>query len=260
MPAVDLKQQTVFYPGYEAQWGLEQFLWSAQSNDIEHSLKADKIDGSGFGTRVRNSMPGMQEGSLKVKGLAAMERGQINYWLNQWFGRRSPLNAWYALEGLEMLQPITMQPSSIIDASRSAKLKDPNDFSLELDARGAYDDGFILLSPTALLSGSSGAGLADDNTLYGGETVTGYAAQLHVWALDGGTSPSITVTIEHSPDGDTWTTLLSFDAMTDVGSQRIQLPSTTQVNAQVKATWTATGSPTTVQVLVGGARGVDLDV
>lgn len=257
--AIDLAQQSLFYPGYKAQWGVEQFVWSARANDIEHSLKADKVDGSTFGTRVRNSLPGLQDGSLKVKGVAALEKGEILYWVNQWFGRKSPVNAWYALEGLDALQPITMQPSSIIDASRSAKLKDANDFSLELDARGAYNDGVILLSPKNLLTGSSGTGSIDDNTLYGGATTTGGAAQLHVLAFDGGTNPSVTVTIQHSPDGTTWTNLISFSAASALGSQRITLPSTTTINAQVKATWTVSGSPTDVQVLLGFARGVNLD-
>lgn len=257
--AIDLAQQSIFYPGYKTQFGIEQFVWSARANDIEHSLKADKVDGSTFGTRVRNSLPGLQDGSLKVKGVAALEKGEILYWVNQWFGRKSPVNAWYALEGLDPLQPITMQPSSIIDASRSAKLKDANDFSLELDARGAYNDGVILLSPKVLLTGSSGVGSIDDNTLYGGATTTGGAAQLHILAIDGGTSPSVAVKIQHSPDGTTWTDLFTFTTATALGSQRITLPSTTTINAQVKATWTLTGSPTDVQVLLGFARGVNLD-
>lgn len=258
--AIDLNQVTVAYPGYQAQWGLEQYLFGAQGNDISHSRKADKVDGSGFGTRVRNSLPGMQEGSLKIKGLAAMEKGALGWQLNQWFGRRSPVNAWYALEGLEPLSPITMQPSSIIDSSISAKLKDAVDFDLELDARGAYNDGIILLSPAHPLTGSSGTGSLDDNTLYGGATTTGGAAQLHVWALDGGTTPSVSVTIQHSPDGTTWTTLTTFTTASAIGSQRITLPSTTTINAKVQAIWTLTGAPTGVQVLLGFARGVNLNL
>lgn len=258
--AIDLNQVTIAYPGYQAQWGLEQYLFGAQGNDISHSRKADKVDGSGFGTRVRNSLPGMQEGSLKIKGLAAMEKGALGWQLNQWFGRRSPVNAWYALEGLEALSPITMQPSSIIDSSISAKLKDAVDFDLELDARGAYNDGTILLSPAHPLTTSTGTGSLDDNTLYGGSTQTGAAAQLHVWALDGGTAPSVSVTIQHSVDGVTWTTLTTFTTVSVIGSQRITLPSTTVVNAKVQAIWTLTGAPTGVQVLLGFARGVNLNV
>jgi hypothetical protein len=258
--AIDVNQVTSAFPGYKTQWGIEQYLFGAQGNDLEHGRKADKVDGSGFGTRVRNSLPGMQDGTLKIKGLAVMDKGTLNWQVNQWFGRKSAVNSWYALEGLTALAPITLQPSSIVDMSISAKLKDAVDFSLELDARGAYNDGFILLSPQTLLSGASGTGSVDDNTLFGGATTTGAAAQLHVWAIDGGTSPSVTVTIQHSPDGTTWTSLISFVAATTVGSQRITLPSTTTVNAQVRANWTLSGSPTDAQVLVGFARGVNLDL
>lgn len=256
--AIDLAQVTEVYPAYKAQWGIEQFLFGAQGNDIEHSRKADKIDGSGFGTRVRNSLPGLQDGSLKIKGLAAMERGALNWEINQWFGQTAPINAWYALQGLTALSPITMQPSSIIDASISAKLKQAVDFTLELDARGAYNDGIILLSPATLLTGSSGTGPMDDNSNFGGATTSGAIGQLHVWALDGGTNPSVTVTIQHSTDKTTWTNLISFQAQSTLGSQRIVLPSTTTVNPYVQATWTTSGSPTDVQVLLGFARGLVL--
>jgi hypothetical protein len=258
--AVDLNQVTEVYPAYKAQWGIEQFLFGAQGNDIEHGRKADKIDGSGFGTRVRNSLPGLQDGSLKIKGLAAMEKGALIWQVNQWFGRVSPVNAWYALQGLTAGSPITMQPSSIIDSSISAKLKDAVDFSLELDARGAYNDGVILLSPGTLLTGASGTGPVDDNTNYGGATTNGVAAQLHVWAFDGGTSPAITVTIQHSSDGVTWTNLINFAAQSTLGSQRITLPSGTTVNQKVQATYTISGSPTDVQVLLGFARVPNLNL
>lgn len=258
--ALDLNATTVAYPGFRAHWGVEQYLFSAQGNDISHSRKADKVDGSGFGTRVKNDLPGMQEGSITIKGLAAMEKGAINSIMTPWLGRKSAVNAWYALQGLSAGAPITMQPSSLVDASIGAKLKDAVDVSVELSARGAYDDGFIMLSPATLLTGSTGTGALVDDTLYGGATTTGGAAQLHVWALDGGTTPSITVKIQHSPDGTTWTDLITFASKSAPGSQRVTLPSTTTVNVKLQATYTITGSPTGVQVLCGFARGINLDV
>jgi hypothetical protein len=259
--AIDLEALSVAFPGYKTQWGIDEFLFSAQGNDLEHSRKAAKIKASGFGTRVQNNLPGMQEGALKIKGLATMGKGQLNYILNQRFGRTSPVDAWYALQGLDPLAPITMQPSSIIDSSISAKLEDPVDFDLELDARGDYNDGFILLSPMDLLTIPSGVGPVDDNTLFGGATAAGGAAQLHVWAFDGGSAPTVTVTIEHSADnGVTWLPLISFPTLSALGARRVKLPSTTVVNSQVQATFTVTGAPTDVQVLCGFARGVNLDV
>lgn len=256
--SINLNQVTIAYPGYKTQWGIEQYLFGAQGNDLQHSRKADKIDGSGFGTRVRNSLPGMQDGSLKIKGLASMDRGTLNWQVGNWFGRTSPVNAWYALEGLNALQPITMQPSSIIDASVTAKLKDAVDFQLELDARGAYDDGLILLSPGTLIT-ATGTGTLCDDTLFTGATTYGAAAQLHVWALDGGTTPSITVKVQHSPDGTTWTDLMTFAAASAVGSQRIVVNTGSTINQKIQAIYTVTGAPTAIQVLLGFSRSPNLN-
>lgn len=262
--ALSLTQTAAVYPGFNTHWGMEQYLFSAQGNDLEYSRKADKIAGDGFGARYKNSLTGMMEGSVKVKGLATMDKGTLNWQLDQWMGRKSPINAWFALEGLAMGLPLTMQPSSIVDNSVTAKLKDAVDFSVELDARGASDSGFILLSPATLLTGASGTGLADLNTAYGGATANGGVAVLHVMAYDGGTAPSVTVTINHSPDGVTYTPLITFPPISAASAaQSLRLPtaaSTTTVNAYVQASYTLSGAPTDVQVLCGFSRGVNLNL
>jgi hypothetical protein len=154
--------------------------------------------------------------------------------------------------------PIVMQPSSITDASITASMKDSVKFDSEFDARGAVDHGFILISPNTLITTTPGTGTVDDNTVSGGATSVGGTGQLHLWAIDGGTSPAVAVVVQHSGDsGVTWTTLLTFVTMTAIGSQRVKLPSTTTVNAQVRAQWTLTGTPTDVQMLCGFARGID---
>lgn len=256
--AIDLLAPTFAAPGWKAHWGFDENVFSAQGNDLDHGRKADKIEGSGFGTRVKNNPPGMQEGNLKIKGLYQGGKGKLDSIVNQRFGRTSPVLAWYAVQSLNVGSPLMMQPSSITDYSVTAKLKDSVEFDMELDARGASDSGFILVSPKTLLT-ATGTGPVDDNTLYGGATAAGGAAHLHVFAVDGGTTPSMTMKIQHSTDGTTWTDLVTFAAATAAGAQRIQLPSTTTVNAQLQTTWTITGTPTGIQCLVGFARGVDLD-
>jgi hypothetical protein len=259
--AVDLNQVTEAYPGWQARWGAEQLLFAAQGNDLEFSLKSDKIPADGFGQPVKNTLPGMAEASLKAKGMAAMEKGASTWQMRQWQGRKSPVNTWWAMQGgLQLLQPMSFMPASVNDTSTTAKLKDPVDASYEFDARGAYYDGTILLSPWNLLVGASGSGSVDLNTLYGGATTSGGAGVLHVWAYDGGTTPSVTVTIQHSPDGTTYTNLVSFAAQTTLGSQLIKVPSGITINPYVQAIWTTSGTPTDVQVLCGFARVPNLNV
>lgn len=255
--AIDINALTESYPGFKVHWGMDEFVFSAQGNDLNHSRKADKVDGSGFGTRVKNNLPGMQEGNLKIKGLAAMSRGRVNAILNERFGRTSPVNVWYATQGLNMLSPVTSQPSSITDSSITAKLKDSVGFDAEFDARGDYNDGYILLSPKDLITGTTVTGLVD---IADDSTSTGGVGHLYVLAVDGGTSASVAVEIQHSTDdGATFTELVTFEAATKPGAQRIALPSTTTVGAQVQATATITGTPDAVQLMATFARGIDLD-
>jgi hypothetical protein len=263
--AIDLTQTSVFYPGFEAAWGMEQFWFGSQSNDIEVGRKAAKIKGDAFGARFTNSQTGIMDGSIKVKGVSAQDKGLINWQIDQWMGRKSAINAWAALQGVALGSPVLLSPVAIMDNSLTAKLADAVDFSLELDARGALDSGVILLSPQNVLTGSSGTGPADLNVGYGGVTSNGCVAHLHVLAIDGGTAPTVTVTISHGTDGVTYVPLITFAAqgvptIGSPGSQRIKLSSTTTVNPYVQATWTTSGTPTDAQVMVGFSRGVNLNV
>jgi len=88
---------------------------------------------------------------------------------------------------------------------------------------------------------------------------------LFVWAIDGGTAPTVTVTISHGTDGITYVPLISFaaqgvPAIGQPGSQRIKLPSVTTVNPYVQASWTVSGAPTDAQVLCLFSRGINFNV
>lgn len=260
MATINVNQVTAVYPGYNTNWGIEQFLFSAQGNKLQHSRKADKIVADAFGTQVHNSLPGLRDGSLKINGLSTMDRGTLNWQLSQWFGRKSAVNAWFAFEGLQLLAPITTQPSSVMNNSVTANLKDAVDFDVELSARGAFEDGIIALSPATLLSGASGTGPLIDDSTYTGATTSGAVGVVHMWGWDAGTTPSTTVTIQHSPDGTSWTNLMSFTAMSALGSQRITIAPGVTVNQKIQAIWTNSGSPTASQVLASFARLPNLNV
>ena len=62
-------------------------------------------------------------------------------------------------------------------------------------------------------------------------------------ALTGGTSPDVTVTWEHSPDGQTWFTIAQESALTAAGFKaRLARENTL---SHVRISWATTGSPTT---------------
>lgn len=260
--AVNLKAASESYAGWKINWGIEQYVFSAQGTDLDHNLKAEEVDGSGFNTQYKNNVPGMIDGTAKISGLSAMKYNKVNWLLNTWFGRTTPVNFWYATEGLNALAPISFQPSSVMEASIKGKLKDAVTFDVSMSARGASNPvGVIMVSPkSATQLVTTGAGSVHNSAL----TTAGGAAVLHVLAVTGGTTPTCAIKLQHSPDDSVYTDLVTFVTVaatnvTGTWVQRIEIPSTTTVNQYVKASWVTTGTPTEVQALVGFARGVDLD-
>lgn len=252
------------YPSTEAyvarniRWGIENYFFWSQSNSLDWDVMADKVKVDAYGQRAHNTLSGLQSGTLKMEGLAASERNAVVSLLRAWQGAPAPVNTWFTPQGITPLSPITFFPGRVMDSSLTGKVADAVDFKTEVDASGTYSDGFILLTPDILLSGASGASSTDVNmvTVSGTGTPTattsGGAGALHVYAYDGGTTPSVTVTINHSPDGDTYTPLCSFSAQSATSaaqSQRIEISPSTTINPYIQATWSTDGSPTDIQVL-----------
>lgn len=65
-----------------------------------------------------------------------------------------------------------------------------------------------------------------------------------------GTTPSLAVTLEHSSDGETWTTHSTFAAKTGVGSERKVFAG---IDQWARVTWTITGTTPSFTFSVEGA-------
>lgn len=268
MTVIDFNQTSTFFPAYKSHWGVEGHVFTAQTRDYDHDRETDDIEGSGWGQRFENNLPSMQKATDKIKGLHSGSPGQVGHILMPMVGATAPKRIWRATETLNALAPVTFGPASLKKYSVSAKMKDAVEFEAEWGYRGDVDDGFILVTPkTTNVLTVTGNGADLDNTDYGGATSFGANAQLHVFDLSGGTDPTVDVVIQHSPDGTTWTTLGTFAEVSEASSetsfvQRLSIPSTTTVNAHVRAQWTTsttTAAPTGVQALVLFARNVDPD-
>lgn len=267
MAPVNFTPKNIVTQGFKAQWGIGTSVYTRQTTDLDTSVKADKVDASTWGTRFKNDLPGLQEGTTKITGMHSAVRGQPGDTLPKLVGKTTPVYAWNALESLNALAPIGFGPVRVMEYSPKSKMKDAVQFDTELSAAGAMYSGFILVSPKSITQlATTGTGLDDDSTSTTGATSFGGNIQAHFYDVSGGTAPSVTVVVQHSPDGTTWTTLASFVAVTDttvltptVATQSVDIPSTTTVNAHVRAQWTTTGTPTSVQALIMYDRGVDPD-
>lgn len=261
--AVNLRPRSVAFPGYKTKWGVEENYFAAQGTDLDHSMDSDKADGSGFGTAFKNDLPTIADGTIKISGLASMGQGQVSDVLDDYRGRTKELNLWYATQGLAFGSPIRFQPSRLIKHSIKAKMKDSVQFDSEWAAAGASDKGFILVSPNSLITGTTfTSSILINKTATGLATNFGGVLVVHMLTLAGGTSPTVTVKIQHSDDGEDFTDLAGATtaALTPAAtSARIEIPSTTVVNGQLQALVTVAGTPTEVQMLAGIARGKDPD-
>lgn len=256
MPFVDFNTVTESFSGLDAYFGIDEFVFSAQIEKIKHSWKADTFDGSGLGTAVKNSHVGIREGDLELDGFTSMRAGAFSDVLYQRFGRTTPVKTWYTPgEGLDEGDPIVFQTGRIYDSSIDIATNEVVKTSVKIGAAGLMAKGNILLSPLAPLSGASGTGAVLDNTAGGGASAFGGAAMLHVYALDGGTDPALTVTVEHSTTGSgTWSPLGAFPAVEGVGSWLLTFPSVVTVNSFVRASWAVTGTPTGLQAMADFGR------
>lgn len=231
---------------------------SGNGNEVKIKRDAAKIDATVFGDHFSYDLAGIQKASLEFKGFYAAGYNFLDQIVNQRFGQTTDVQTLTMPAGPGVsLGPAIMMPSVITKYDVDVKLKGAVDIDAEFDARGFLDQGFILVNPIAPLT-VTGTGTALDNTLTGGATAGGWAAQLHVSTVTG-TTPSLAMKLQGSPDGTTWTDLPggAFNAVTASNNgQRLVMPNGTAVPAMIRANYTITGTTPTFLTAVAFSRSV----
>lgn len=85
-------------------------------------------------------------------------------------------------------------------------------------------------------------------------TQSGFVFVAHVFTLTGTGSPSVTITMQHSDDSATWSTLATFTAITAVGGYFVTVPANTQCLRFVRAQIVTAGSTISTTLGISGAR------
>lgn len=240
---------------------LDRFLLTAQVKGVDADLDVDMADATTLGNPVMNQLPGIPKGNFKISAVSSPAQ---DFNLASIKRRQTPVYGGIAPRGLAAGAQVRAFPASFGKDSDKFDEKsiDTNDF--ELNARGDYHLGRILLSPKGtLLSGASGLGPVDDNTPYGGASTFGGALYVWVWDIQGGSSPTFTVSVQHcTTSGGTYTSIGTTAAFSVVGGvptgpQLIYVPSSVTVNAFTQISWASTGSPTGIQAVGVFARSYD---
>lgn len=137
-------------------------------------------------------------------------------------------------------------PALTVDYQLSSTVSDLVPFTLTLGAGAGAGLGSCLTDLAALTA--TGNAASQDN---GAGTSNGAVANLHVTDVSGST-PSMTMIIQHSTNNSTWTTLGSFSVASTAGSQTLQISGT--VNRYVRASYTISGSTPSFTTLVALSR------
>ncbi len=216
----------VYANGYDLSGFLKQFSVSA---------KADAHEASTFGDTAKDYIAGLKDATLSAEGVYDGATGAIDAILEAALGDDSSIWTYFP-------------------QGESAVGDDGYGFD-------AVTTGYEVSTPVndvAVISteaqGKTGAERVDSLHPLGAETVTGNgtsldntasstnggAAYLQVTAASG-TTPSLTVKIQHSTDNSTWVDLITFTAVT-AANQAERKAVTGNVNRYIRATWTISGT------------------
>lgn len=224
----------------------DEFDFTRYFSEFEFEREGEDIDVSTFGSRIRNYLSGPQETTVTFNGYYDKIVDRV---FHARFGADDDRHVTLCPNTYLHGRDCYLIPTTQVTYNLSAEVEDAVEMEGEFRANGAVDLGQILVSPGVVSATGDGTSVVADAA-----TDRGLTAHLHVLAVSG-TTPSCTVEIEHSVDGTTWASLLTFDAATAVGSQRKLTIPTATVNKHVRATWTISGTTPSFTIAVAAARG-----
>jgi hypothetical protein len=260
MTAYDFNTTSTFSTEADVFFGIENYVFGAQVEDLDIGMKGKSVDGSGMGTDFTNKRVATRDAEWKLKGHYHGAKGGVSWALHMLFGRKTQLRTWAALSGLNVGDPIYAMPGTISDSGAKASMNDSGKFEGQIDARGACDMGFIMASPlTNNVLTTTGLSSPDDTSLVLPNGSSGGAFYIFMLDVSGGTTPTVALKLSHcTTSGGSYVDLISATtvdpATPSTMVQYIPIPSTTLINPFVKLNWTTTGTPTSVQPLVIFAR------
>lgn len=201
------------------------------------------------GTQV---IPGLVEGSISVDGRFDSEPGGGDTSLFTDFRNASQTDDGVLMTappaGLTVGYPAFILRGDAAGFEVESQVDDAVSMSYEAQADNGVDWGVLLSDGSAVTTTTNGASV---NNL--ASSANGGVAALHVDAVSG-TTPTMTVTIEHSPDNSAWATLATFTAATAETSEFITVAAGTTVDQYVRAVATVGGTTPSFSYLVSFAR------
>lgn len=225
---------------------LSRFLREASA-----SVEVDALDSTTFGDTKREYTPGLRDGSLSAGGLHDSDTDSPVV-----ENIDAVVNAAVRTSG----SLVTVFPAGASVGSRgfgqegvqtSFEVEAPLDelVACTFESTGKTEPVVALHDAFATAESADDDGTSVDN---GSATSNGAVGYLHVIDV-AGTTPEVTVKVQHSADDVTYADLITFSAVdTDFAAQRVEVAGT--VNRYLRATWALTGTGPSAKFVVAAGR------
>ncbi|MER5252903.1 hypothetical protein [Streptomyces sp. NPDC002855] len=210
--------------------------------------KREISDTTAQGDQGARGIPGLMEGTIEVEGHFNSAATRIHATVNTTVGVDNDLNVTIWPEGGVVGKPALFAKCDTKEWEVEAEVKDAVKLTFEGEAHGMVDIGTSHHNLGAETATGNVASV--DNAA---SSANGGAALLHVTAVSG-TTPTLTVKIQHSTDDSVWADLITFTEATASTYEFTELAAGTTVNRYTRATHTIGGSSPSFTYAVSFAR------
>jgi hypothetical protein len=226
----------------------DELALAAYVRSVTPTLGFQQYDSTTLADSSQKFTAGLRENNLTIEGLfdSTTGAGTLFTELTGNAGSDTAVPTTIAPAGFSAGASAYLLPAKTVNLALSSTVSDLVPFTLTLGAGGNGGFGTCLTGLAALTA--SGNSTSQDDTA---SSSNGLLAHLHITAVSG-TTPSMTVTIEHSTNNSTWATLGSFSAATAIGSQILNVSGT--VNRYVRAAYTISGTTPSFTTLIAYER------
>lgn len=221
---------------------------AAYLRSVSPSASVEMLDVTTLADTSKTFTPGLEDFSLNLEGLFDTDTAAGSIWANitAALGSATVTATSVAPTGFAVGNSVWVLPARTINYEVSSAVADVVGFSMSFGAGSPANVGVSLADLAAITATANGTSV--DNAA---ATSNGSVAQIHVTDFSG-TTPTMTVVVQHSTNNSTWATLGTFTAITGKTSEVITTTGT--VNRYVRAQYTVGGTTPSFTCQVSLAR------
>jgi hypothetical protein len=215
-------------------------------NEADATVSVDVAETSHFRTQAKTYLAGLDDGTYSLKGMfdgAPDGIDAIGELMQEWTVNETILPVCIGNNGAIAGSAARLGRAKVTGWETDSPVGDVVTIQGDLQATGGVHTGQVLM----WANGADGAANGDDV-----QSLIGATPLLVVAHVANQTSGTVTVIVQHSDDGETWTDLVTFDAVasgTTAGA--VGTAAIAKAHLRTKTTWTGTGL---ADVIVAASR------